>query len=80
MFPLNFITAVDIWASGIILISILSGRCPFFPAIHDLESLVILMSVFGTKKIEDMAKSCGKETKHFKIPFPLFEIDYYLIF
>lgn len=57
-------TAVDIWASGIILISILSGRCPFFPAIHDLESLAILMSVFGTKKIEDMAKSCGKHVNY----------------
>merc|ERR1712135_28394 len=61
-------TAVDVWAAGVILISILSGRCPFFPAIHDLESLTILMSVFGTKKIQEMAKTCGKHvssSEHF---------------
>jgi len=57
-------TAVDIWACGIIFISILSGKCPFFPPIHDLESLAILMSVFGTKKIENMAKSCGKHVNY----------------
>ena len=42
--------AVDIWSAGIILLSFLSGRYPFFKAKDDLSSLAQIITVFGSKE------------------------------
>nr|CAB3229280.1 cell division cycle 7-related protein kinase-like [Phallusia mammillata] len=54
-------TAVDIWAAGVIFLSLLSGRCPFFRPANDIESLSQIVTLFGSKKIQDVAKYCGRK-------------------
>jgi len=52
--------AVDMWAVGVILLSILSRSYPFFRAPDDMTALAELMTLFGTKKIEAAAKRYGR--------------------
>ena len=40
-------TKVDIWAVGVIFLSIISGRYPFFKAKEDMGSLVEMMRMYG---------------------------------
>lgn len=53
-------TAVDIWSAGVIFLSLLSGRYPFFRANDDLTALAQIISTFGTEAVKDAAKACGK--------------------
>lgn len=53
-------TSVDIWAVGIIFISILSGCYPFFKASDDLSALAEMITLFGTNKFENLARSLGR--------------------
>ena len=63
--------AVDIWSAGVILLSFLSGRYPFFKAKDDLSSLAQIITVFGTKEVVAAGSLIG--TQHFTmtcvIPF-----------
>ena len=52
--------AVDMWAAGVILLSILSRRYPFFKAKDDMEALAQIITVFGSAKMKRMADSIGK--------------------
>lgn len=52
--------AIDMWSCGIILLSILSHRHPFFTAPDDLTALCEIARVFGTKKIIETGKCCGR--------------------
>ncbi|XP_013394451.1 cell division cycle 7-related protein kinase [Lingula anatina] len=54
-------TAVDIWSAGIIFLSILSGRYPFFKASDDMVSLAQLISLMGTMEVKMSARTYGKE-------------------
>lgn len=54
-------TAVDIWSAGVMFLSLLSGRYPFFKPVDDLESLVQLVALFGTEKLKELARTCGKK-------------------
>ncbi|XP_045188240.2 cell division cycle 7-related protein kinase-like [Mercenaria mercenaria] len=53
-------TAVDIWSAGVIFLSLLSGRYPFFRANDDLTALAQIISTFGSEAVKDAAKACGK--------------------
>lgn len=53
-------TAVDMWACGIILLSILSGRSNFFNAPDDLKNLMQLISLFGKEAVCQAATALGK--------------------
>lgn len=53
-------TAVDMWASGVILLCILSGCYPFFNSPNDLVALAEIMTVFGTEPIIKIAEKFGK--------------------
>ncbi|XP_063966498.1 cell division cycle 7-related protein kinase-like [Lytechinus pictus] len=53
-------TAVDIWAAGVIFLSILSGRYPFFRAPDDCTALAQIMSIMGTEETTEAAKANGK--------------------
>ena len=52
--------AVDIWSAGVILLSFLSGRYPFFKAKDDLSSLAQIITVFGTKEVVAAGNILGR--------------------
>jgi hypothetical protein len=48
------------WSAGVILLSLLSGRYPFFKAQDDLSALAQLISVFGTDVMQKAALTFGR--------------------
>lgn len=48
-------TAVDVWASGVIFLSILSSVYPFFKAPNDYVALAEMITIFGDKAIRKTA-------------------------
>ncbi|KJE93523.1 CDC7 protein kinase, variant 1 [Capsaspora owczarzaki ATCC 30864] len=52
--------AIDIWSVGVILLSILTGKYPFFEALEDTKSLAELMWVFGSQDMIRLADSLGE--------------------
>ncbi|XP_043077667.1 cell division cycle 7-related protein kinase isoform X2 [Puntigrus tetrazona] len=53
-------TAIDMWSAGVILLSLLSGRYPFFKASDDLIALTQIMTIRGSKETIESAKTFGK--------------------
>ncbi|XP_055386513.1 cell division cycle 7-related protein kinase-like [Condylostylus longicornis] len=54
-------TAVDIWAVGVIFISILSGVYPFFKAPDDFVALAEVVMLFGDEAIRKTAFTLGRQ-------------------
>ncbi|XP_036072093.1 cell division cycle 7-related protein kinase isoform X1 [Oryzias melastigma] len=53
-------TAIDVWSAGVILLSLLSGRYPFFKAGDDLTALAQIITVRGSRETIRAAKTFGK--------------------
>ncbi|XP_017567757.1 cell division cycle 7-related protein kinase isoform X2 [Pygocentrus nattereri] len=53
-------TAIDVWSAGVILLSLLSGRYPFFKASDDLMALTQIMTIRGSRETIQAAKKFGK--------------------
>ncbi|XP_006634867.1 cell division cycle 7-related protein kinase [Lepisosteus oculatus] len=53
-------TAIDMWSAGVVLLSLLSGRYPFFKASDDLIALAQIMTIRGSKETIQAAKTFGK--------------------
>uniref|UniRef100_A0A668TKE4 non-specific serine/threonine protein kinase n=1 Tax=Oreochromis aureus TaxID=47969 RepID=A0A668TKE4_OREAU len=53
-------TAIDMWSAGVILLSLLSGRYPFFKASDDMIALVQIMTLRGSRETIKAGKSFGK--------------------
>ncbi|XP_074543846.1 cell division cycle 7-related protein kinase isoform X1 [Halichoeres trimaculatus] len=53
-------TAIDVWSAGVILLSLLSGRYPFFKAGDDLIALTQIMTIRGSRETTQAAKAFGK--------------------
>ena len=53
--------AIDVWSVGAILITILSGRSPFFAASSDIDNLCEMGALFGMQQLQRMAIQLGKE-------------------
>lgn len=53
--------AIDIWSAGVILLSFLSGRSPFFLSNTDTDAIVELARTFGAKQLQEAARTFGKE-------------------
>ncbi|KAH0489458.1 hypothetical protein TgHK011_009886 [Trichoderma gracile] len=45
-------TAIDIWSAGVILLTILSKRFPFFNSADDVEAMIEIATIFGTKRMK----------------------------
>lgn len=56
----NQTTAVDVWAAGVILISILSGCYPFFKGSDDFQALAEIITVFGDDVVRKTALLLGR--------------------
>ncbi|CAG8624658.1 18114_t:CDS:2 [Acaulospora morrowiae] len=52
--------AIDVWSAGVILMSILSQRYPFFNSHDDTDAIGELAILFGKKTIQDLASSLGR--------------------
>jgi len=52
--------AVDVWSAGVIFLSMLSGRYPFFRAQDDMGYLAQIISLLGTDSCLQAADSIGK--------------------
>uniref|UniRef100_A0A131XKZ0 non-specific serine/threonine protein kinase n=1 Tax=Hyalomma excavatum TaxID=257692 RepID=A0A131XKZ0_9ACAR len=56
----NQTTAVDMWSAGVIFLSLLSGRYPFFRAQDDLTALAEIITVLGSIPVQLAAEKMGK--------------------
>ena len=50
------------WSAGVIFLSILSGRYPFFKANDDMTALAQIISIFGNEEMKAAARTYGKWT------------------
>ncbi|KAF3819641.1 hypothetical protein GH733_015150 [Mirounga leonina] len=54
------VTAIDMWSAGVIFLSLLSGRYPFYKASDDLTALAQIMTIRGSRETIQAAKTFGK--------------------
>ncbi|XP_076754352.1 cell division cycle 7-related protein kinase [Xylocopa sonorina] len=53
--------AIDIWASGVMMLCILSGTQPFFHSPDDCTALAEITAIFGSNKMQQCAHKLGKK-------------------
>ena len=51
----NQTSKIDIWSAGVIMLTILSRRFPFFNSTDDIEALIEIATIFGTRKMRACA-------------------------
>lgn len=56
-------TVVDVWAAGVMFLSILSRCYPFFQNSDDFHSLAEIVSIFGDQRIKKTANILGRQVK-----------------
>jgi cell division control protein 7 len=56
-------TKIDIWSAGVILLSVITQRYPFFTSGDDLTSLVEVSIVLGTDRLRDAARECRRSVR-----------------
>jgi cell division control protein 7 len=44
-------TKIDVWSAGVILLTILSRRFPFFNSADDVEAMIEIATIFGVKRM-----------------------------
>lgn len=52
----NQTASIDIWSSGVIMLTMLARRYPFFQSSDDQDAIVELACIFGQKEMADIAK------------------------
>jgi len=53
-------TKIDVWAAGVILLTILARRFPFFNSADDIDAVIELSHIFGNKKMRACALLHGR--------------------
>ncbi|KAJ8668425.1 hypothetical protein QAD02_010088 [Eretmocerus hayati] len=53
--------AIDIWAAGVIMLSLLSGTQPFFRSPDDMTALAEITTLFGSNAMQLCARKLGKK-------------------
>ncbi|KAK9355412.1 kinase-like domain-containing protein [Lipomyces doorenjongii] len=56
---LNQTTKIDMWSAGVILLSFMSKRFPFFNSADDIDAMIEIASIFGKPKISACARLHG---------------------
>ncbi|KAL0637766.1 Cell division control protein 7 [Maublancomyces gigas] len=52
-------TKIDIWSAGVILLTILSRRFPFFNSSDDVDAMIEIATIFGKQKMKQCAALHG---------------------
>ena len=52
-------TKIDIWSAGVILLTILAQRFPFFNSADDIEAIIEIASIFGQRRMRHCAQLHG---------------------
>lgn len=52
-------TKIDIWSAGVILLTILAQRFPFFNSADDVEAIIEIASIFGQRRMKACANLHG---------------------
>jgi cell division control protein 7 len=52
--------SIDMWSAGVILLTLLSRRFPFFHSADDIDALLEITSIFGRKKLKDTSLLHGQ--------------------
>lgn len=63
--------AIDVWAAGVILLSFLSGRFPFFASNDDTDALAELATTFGCQRMRRTAQKLGECARGAKRAIPM---------
>nr|POE74388.1 cell cycle serine/threonine-protein kinase hsk1 [Quercus suber] len=58
---------IDVWACGIVLLTFLSKRFPFFHSVDDIDAFIELCCIFGKKRMRDTALLHG-QVMHTTLP------------
>lgn len=53
-------TKIDIWSVGVILLTFLGRRFPFFNSIDDVDAMIEMASIFGTRRMKAAAQLHGQ--------------------
>ena len=52
-------TKIDVWSAGVILLTILCRRFPFFNSADDVEAMVEIATIFGSKRMKQAGQLHG---------------------
>jgi cell division control protein 7 len=52
--------AIDVWSAGVMFISLMSGRYPFFRNAEDMQSMAEIISLMGSKRVMRAARRLDK--------------------
>ncbi|KAK2750901.1 hypothetical protein FQN55_001473 [Onygenales sp. PD_40] len=53
-------TKIDIWSAGVILLTLLGRRFPFFNSADDVDAMIEIASIFGTRRMKAAAALHGQ--------------------
>ncbi|KAE8148809.1 kinase-like domain-containing protein [Aspergillus avenaceus] len=53
-------TKIDMWSAGVILLTLLGRRFPFFNSADDVDAMIEMASIFGTRRMKTAAAMHGQ--------------------
>lgn len=53
-------TKIDMWSAGVILLTLLGRRFPFFNSADDVDAMIEMASIFGTRRMKAAANMHGQ--------------------
>ncbi|OHS93006.1 CMGC family protein kinase [Tritrichomonas foetus] len=56
---------IDVWSAGVIFLSMITQRYPFFKSPDDFTSIIEIAGIVGTEKLKEAAHECGR-----RVSFP----------